>query len=100
LRIEFHVEDYEDQLSASYLVERNGVDAEVGLLEVREFDSMKIRKWLMLVRDNLAQAGRPKFTNCRIWMTAGGKYEAKYGQDEVDWDAIVPGLGACPGICV
>jgi hypothetical protein len=54
----------------------------------------------MLVRDNLAQAGRPKFTNCRIWMTAGGKYEAKYGQDEVDWDAIVPGLGACPGICV
>gem|GEM_PF-5643054 len=93
LRVEIHAEDHHQHLAASYLVERNGLDKVVGLLGVRGFDDMKVMKWLMMLRDNLAQAGGQKFTSCRIWMTADGKYEAKYGYDPIDWDALVPAPG-------
>lgn len=41
------------------------------------------------LRDHLAQAGRPPFTQARLHLRADGAYEADYGYDPVDWDALL-----------
>ncbi len=40
------------------------------------------------LRDELAQAGRPPFTHCKIRVTSEGQYEATYRYGPVDWESL------------
>ncbi len=49
----------------------------------------KLDPTMRRLRDHLAQAGRPPFTQAKLHLRAGGEYEADYGYDPVDWDALL-----------
>ena len=41
------------------------------------------------LRDHLAQAGRPPFTEAKLSLHADGQYNVDYGYEDVDWSALL-----------
>jgi hypothetical protein len=65
------------------------VDKDEGVAEESLPNMYDLAELLLELRLNLAQAGRPEFTQCKIHVKADGEYEATYGYDKVDWAALV-----------
>lgn len=82
--IDYHVDDSQSDFGNSYLIVENGEPKEKSLPCPHNLDGL-MRK----LRNHLAQAGRPPFTSCKMHVHSGGKFEATYGYDEVDWDSLV-----------
>ena len=68
----------------SYLVKEGDTLREIALP-----DSHALSKHMRELQNCLAQAGRQRFTQCRIHLKADGSYEATYGYDPVDWPALL-----------
>lgn len=82
LLINYHVDEEQSEFRNSYLVSRDGVLREKSLRVANDLDS-----WLRRVE--LALAGRPPFTSCKLHVGVDGKFEASYGYEAIDWDALL-----------
>lgn len=93
LMVNYHVDDDESAVFNTVVVEKNGKLVEQSLPVVDDVDDL-----LRSLREHLAQSGKPAFTQCKIHVKAEGQYEATYGYDRVDWDALlVPEWNFFPG---
>ena len=82
--LKYYVEDVQIEFANSYLITVNGAIHEKSLPVPNELDA-----WMRRLRADLARAGAAPFTSCRLYVLADGKFEATYGYDPVDWDALV-----------
>lgn len=82
--INYYIEEWQCSYTNSYLVERNGVVKEESLADIEELDDL-----MRQLRSVLQRTGKPPFTHCKIHLRASGKYDADYGYDPVDWDALL-----------
>lgn len=84
LMINYHIEGSRSTMVNTVMIETDGGLGEEALSDIDELDDLLIE-----LQQHLAQAGRPEFTQCKIHVKADGHYEATYGYDKVDWNALL-----------
>ncbi|MFS2048877.1 hypothetical protein ACEN9J_11320 [Variovorax sp. Varisp41] len=84
LIVNYFVEDSRSGFVNSYLIKENGALVEKSLPVADDLDS-----WLRKLQTHLAQNQRPLFTRCKLHIGANGKFDASYGYEKVDWDALL-----------
>ena len=84
LMINYHVEDGQSEFANSYLITTSSAIHEKSLPVPNDLNA-----WMRQLRNELTRAGEAPFTSCKLHVHADGKFEAKYGYDPVDWDALV-----------
>jgi hypothetical protein len=85
LMINFYVENGHTAFVNSVVVDKEGG----GLMEDSLPAMFELVELMGELRQHLAQGGRPEFTQCRLHVKADGRYEASYGHDAVDWNALI-----------
>ena len=81
--IVYHVEEGQSQFGNTYLVTIDGQTREKWLPPTNDMDD-----WLRKLRTELSQSGKALFTSCRLHVCADGRFDASYGYDPLDWDAL------------
>lgn len=84
LIINYHVEGGQSEFANSYLITVSSAIHEKPLPVPNDLDA-----WMRRLRAELTRAGEAPFTSCKLHAIADGKFEASYGYDPVDWDALV-----------
>ena len=84
LNIHYHVEGGQSELACSYLIAVGGAIHEKPLPAPNDLDA-RMRQ----LRAEQSGDGDAPFTSCRLHVRADGRFEASYGYDPVDWDALV-----------
>jgi hypothetical protein len=84
LMILYFVEDGHSRFVNTYLVTQDGVTREKSARVSNDLDA-----WLRRLRAELAQGDKQPFTSCKLHLYADGKFDASYGYEPVDWDALV-----------
>ena len=83
--IDYYVDDSQSVTLKSFLIEERGAIVERPLETVPDMDF-----WLRELRAHLSQSGKPRFTRCKLHVVSStGKYEATYGYEDLDWDALL-----------
>ena len=82
--IDYHVEGGQSEFANSYLITINNAIYEKPLPLHNDLDI-----WMRRLRTELTRVGEVPFTSCKLHVHADGIFEASYGYDPVDWDALV-----------
>ena len=82
--IDYHVDEEQSEFANTYLTTRDGETREKPLQVANDLDA-----WLRKLRAELAQAGRPPFSSCKLHVFADGRFESSYGYDPIDWDELM-----------
>ncbi len=88
LVINYSIEGGRSNFQNSYLIEVDGKPTEKYLPSADQLDTL-----MRELRDHLAQAGREKFSTCRLHLWADGRFDSKYGYAPVDWRALFKAKG-------
>jgi hypothetical protein len=93
--VDYHVEEGHSSFANSYLIALgDGIHEKP--LPPSDPDDLDL--WMRRLRAELARAGAQPFTSCKLHVHANGKFEAKYGYEPVDWDALVLAGWNFPGV--
>lgn len=93
LMVLYYVDEEHSRFVNTYLVAQDGVIREKSARVSNDLDA-----WLRKLRAGLAQGGKQPFSSCRLHMCADGKFDASYGYEPVDWDALVTGGWNFPSV--
>ena len=84
MMISYYVEGGQSDCLNSYLIIENGVEKEKSIPFIGDLDFW-LRKW----QAEMSQGGKQRFTSCKLHLWANGKFDAQYGYEKIDWNALM-----------
>lgn len=84
LMINYHVEGGRSSYVNTCLIASGGEECEKSLPNIDPLDSL-----MRQLQVHLSKSSKQLFTHCVLHLTSDGKYEATYGYEPVDWDALL-----------